>query len=52
MQLALASARCPKTAGYALANRLHVSGLMAMVVTGLMVGNQERALTMSETTRR
>lgn len=38
--------------GYALASRLHVSGPLAMVVTGLMVGNQGRALAMSDTTRR
>ena len=37
--------------GYALANRLHVSGPLAMVVGGLMIGNQGRALAMSDTTR-
>jgi CPA1 family monovalent cation:H+ antiporter len=39
------------TGGYALAGHLHVSGPLAMVVTGLMVGNQGRALAMSDTTR-
>jgi CPA1 family monovalent cation:H+ antiporter len=38
--------------GYALAHRLHVSGPLAMVVVGLIVGNQGRALAMSDTTRR
>jgi len=38
--------------GYALANELHVSGPLAMVVVGLIVGNQGRALAMSDTTRR
>lgn len=38
--------------GYALAKHLHVSGPLAMVVTGLMVGNQGRAQAMSDTTRR
>ncbi len=37
--------------GYALANRLHVSGPLAMVVAGLMIGNQGRSLAMSDTTR-
>ncbi|MDQ6619019.1 MAG: sodium:proton antiporter [Pseudomonadota bacterium] len=40
------------TGGYALANQLHVSGPLAMVVAGLMIGNQGRALGMSDTTRR
>ncbi|MCW2312135.1 NhaP-type Na+/H+ or K+/H+ antiporter [Rhodoferax antarcticus] len=35
-----------------LASKLHVSGPLAMVVTGLVVGNQGRALAMSDTTRR
>ena len=39
------------TGGYALAHRLHVSGPLAMVVAGLMIGNQGRALAMSEQTR-
>ncbi|MEO8345798.1 MAG: cation:proton antiporter, partial [Betaproteobacteria bacterium] len=38
--------------GYALASHLHVSGPLAMVVTGLMIGNQGRAEAMSDTTRR
>lgn len=37
--------------GYALASHLHVSGPLAMVVAGLIVGNHGRALAMSETTR-
>jgi len=37
--------------GYALATRLHVSGPLAMVVAGLMIGNGGRALAMSKTTR-
>jgi|RhiMethySRZTD1v2_1073278.scaffolds.fasta_scaffold89193_2 CPA1 family monovalent cation:H+ antiporter len=40
------------TGGYALANAIHVSGPLAMVVTGLIVGNDGRALAMSDTTRR
>ncbi len=40
------------TGGYALANHLHVSGPLAMVVTGLIVGNQGRAEAMSDRTRR
>lgn len=40
------------TGGYALAAQLHVSGPLAMVVTGLMIGNHGRALAMSDTTRR
>lgn len=38
--------------GYALASHLHVSGPLAMVVAGLMVGNGGRARAMSDTTRR
>ena len=38
--------------GYALASKLHVSGPLAMVVAGLVVGNQGRAIAMSDTTRR
>ncbi|VWX61654.1 Na(+)/H(+) antiporter NhaP [Burkholderiales bacterium 8X] len=38
--------------GYALANHLHVSGPLAMVVCGLMIGNGGRALAMSDHTRR
>ncbi len=37
--------------GYALAFVLHVSGPLAMVVAGLLIGNHGRALAMSETTR-
>lgn len=40
------------TGGYALASSLHVSGPLAMVVTGVMIGNHGRALAMSDTTRR
>jgi CPA1 family monovalent cation:H+ antiporter len=40
------------TGGYALANKLHVSGPLAMVVSGLIIGNHGRALAMSDTTRR
>ncbi len=38
--------------GYALATKLHVSGPLAMVVAGLMIGNHGRALAKSDTTRR
>ncbi len=38
--------------GYALASRLHISGPLAMVVAGLMIGNHGRELAMSDTTRR
>ncbi len=37
--------------GYALADRIHVSGPFAMVVAGLLIGNHGRALAMSDTTR-
>jgi CPA1 family monovalent cation:H+ antiporter len=37
--------------GYALAGALHVSGPIAMVVAGLLVGNQGRSLAMSDRTR-
>jgi CPA1 family monovalent cation:H+ antiporter len=37
--------------GYALADHLHLSGPLAMVVTGLLIGNQGRALAMSDKTR-
>ncbi|MBE0615548.1 MAG: sodium:proton antiporter [Burkholderiales bacterium] len=40
------------TGGYALAAELHVSGPLAMVVAGLIIGNHGRALAMSDTTRR
>ncbi|MFM0339824.1 DUF2254 family protein [Paraburkholderia fungorum] len=36
----------------ALANRLHVSGPLAMIVAGVMIGNRGRAHAMSDTTRR
>jgi len=39
------------TGGYALAMRLHVSGPLAMVVAGLMIGNHGRSLAMSDKTR-
>ncbi|MFW9265686.1 sodium:proton antiporter [Pseudomonas sp. R4-84] len=38
--------------GYALANHLHVSGPLAMVVIGLIVGNQGRSYAMSEQTEK
>jgi CPA1 family monovalent cation:H+ antiporter len=37
--------------GYLLATRLHVSGPLAMVVAGVLIGNRGRALAMSDTTR-
>lgn len=37
--------------GYALAQHLHVSGPLAMVVAGLVIGNQGRAYAMSDRTR-
>jgi CPA1 family monovalent cation:H+ antiporter len=46
LTLALASG------GYALARALHVSGPLAMVLAGLLVGNKGRTLGMSERTRR
>ncbi len=39
------------TGGYALASQMHVSGPLAMVVAGLIIGNHGRALAMSNTTR-
>ncbi len=39
------------TGGYALAHSLHVSGPLAMVVAGLLIGNRGREFAMSETTR-
>jgi CPA1 family monovalent cation:H+ antiporter len=39
------------TGGYALAQRLHVSGPIAMVVAGLLIGNRGRSLAMSDQTR-
>lgn len=38
------------TGGYAAAQAMHVSGPLAMVVAGLLVGNRGRALAMSEQT--
>jgi CPA1 family monovalent cation:H+ antiporter len=37
--------------GYALALHLHVSGPLAMVVAGLLIGNRGRVFAMSDTTR-
>jgi CPA1 family monovalent cation:H+ antiporter len=37
--------------GYALADALHLSGPIAIVVAGLLIGNQGRLLAMSEVTR-
>ena len=39
------------TGGYALADLLHISGPIAIVVAGLLVGNHGRLLAMSEKTR-
>ena len=39
------------TAGYRLASHWHLSGPLAMVVAGLMMGNQGRSFAMSEKTR-
>ncbi|MBP36079.1 MAG: sodium:proton antiporter [Roseibacillus sp.] len=39
------------TAGYRLASHWHLSGPLAMVVAGLMIGNQGRSFAMSERTR-
>ena len=39
------------TGGYALATAIHVSGPIAIVVAGLMIGNQGRILAMSDITR-
>ena len=39
------------TAGYQAAYAMHISGPLAMVVAGLMLGNQGRYLAMSDTTR-
>ncbi len=39
------------TAGYAMADRFHVSGPLAMVVAGLMIGNHGRSFAMSDHTR-
>lgn len=37
--------------GYGLANSLHISGPLAIVVAGLLIGNRGRAFAMSELTR-
>ncbi|MCG8605990.1 sodium:proton antiporter, partial [bacterium] len=39
------------TGGYAFADALHLSGPIAMVVAGLLIGNQGRRLAMSKATR-
>jgi CPA1 family monovalent cation:H+ antiporter len=39
------------TGGYALAQSLHISGPLAMVVAGLLIGNRGRSLAMSDKTR-
>ena len=39
------------TGGYALALALHISGPIAVVVAGLMIGNQGRLLAMGDLTR-
>lgn len=39
------------TGGYAFATAIHVSGPIAMVVAGLLIGNHGRVLAMSESTR-
>lgn len=39
------------TGGYALATAIHVSGPIAIVIAGLMIGNQGRLLAMSDLTR-
>ncbi len=38
--------------GYELAHSLHVSGPLAMVVAGVIIGNQGREMAMSDTTRK
>jgi CPA1 family monovalent cation:H+ antiporter len=40
------------TGGYALASTIHTSGPLAIVVSGLLIGNRGRAFAMSEKTRR
>jgi monovalent cation:H+ antiporter, CPA1 family len=40
------------TGGYSLSNTIHISGPLAMVTAGLLIGNHGRAFAMSETTRR
>ena len=38
--------------GYALSNALHISGPLAMVIAGLVIGNHGRSLAMSDKTRK
>ena len=40
------------TGGYSLAQHLHISGPIAIVIAGLMIGNKGRRLAMSDNTRR
>jgi CPA1 family monovalent cation:H+ antiporter len=40
------------TGGYVIANTLHMSGPLSMVVAGLLIGNHGRAFAMSELTRK
>ncbi|MFK8010676.1 MAG: cation:proton antiporter [Marinicellaceae bacterium] len=40
------------TGGYSLAQYLHISGPIAIVIAGLMIGNQGRRLAMSDNTRK
>ncbi len=40
------------TGGYSLAQHLHISGPIAIVIAGLMIGNHGRKLAMSENTRK
>lgn len=40
------------TGGYSLAQHLHISGPIAIVIAGLMIGNNGRKLAMSENTRK
>lgn len=51
-QVAVLLSLAAVTGGYSLASRLDVSGPLAMVVAGLIIGNHGRALAMSELTRR
>ena len=40
------------TGGYALASHLHLSGPLAMVIAGLLIGNHGKSFAMSETTHK
>ncbi len=40
------------TGGYTLANYIGLSGPLAMVTAGIIIGNKGRAITMSKKTRR